>query len=90
MSRPAVFMQPPHPVRLRPAGAGDLDALNGVIEHAAMAWNLAERVKRLSLPTIRTATGWQRVHPEIDGGRRPLMALSRSGRRRRAARHRLD
>lgn len=38
---------------LRPATAGDLDALNGVIERAVMTWDLPERVKRLSLPSYR-------------------------------------
>jgi predicted N-acetyltransferase YhbS len=53
MSRPAVFLQPQPAVRLRPARSDDLDALNDVIERAVMTWNLAERVKRLSLPSYR-------------------------------------
>lgn len=54
MSRPAVFVQPPAAaVRVRPAGADDLAALNGVIERAVMTWRMAERVKRLSLPSYR-------------------------------------
>jgi GNAT superfamily N-acetyltransferase len=38
---------------LRSATAGDLVALNGVIERAVMTWDLPERVKRLSLPSYR-------------------------------------
>lgn len=54
MSRPAVFVQPPAaPVRVRPAGADDLAAVNGVIVRAVMTWRVAERVKRLSLPSYR-------------------------------------
>ena len=54
MTRPAVFMNPPMAaVRLRPARADDLAALNGIIERAVMTWNLPERVKRLSLPSYR-------------------------------------
>lgn len=52
--RPAVFVKPPMAaVRLRPAQAVDLAALNAVIERAVMSWNLPERVKRLSLATYR-------------------------------------
>ncbi|MCL5059663.1 MAG: GNAT family N-acetyltransferase [Candidatus Thermoplasmatota archaeon] len=40
-------------IRIRQAQAGDLAALNGVIERAIMAWQLPERVKRLSLPSFR-------------------------------------
>lgn len=53
MSRPAAVLQSLPAVRLRPARSDDLDALNGVIERAVMTWNLAERVKRLSLPSYR-------------------------------------
>lgn len=54
MNRPAVFMQPPlAAVAPRPACAGDLAALNGVIERAISTWKLPERVKRLSLPSYR-------------------------------------
>lgn len=54
MSRPAVFVQPPvAAVRVRPADADDLAAVNGVIERAVMTWRMAERVKRLSLPSYR-------------------------------------
>ena len=53
MSRPAAFLQPSPAVHLRPARSDDFDALNGVIERAVMTWNLAERVKRLSLPSYR-------------------------------------
>ena len=54
MSRPAVFVQPPAAAaRVRPAGADDLAALNGVVERAVMTWRMAERVKRLSLPSYR-------------------------------------
>lgn len=38
---------------LRQATAADLAAINRVIEAAVMGWNLAERVKRLSLPSYR-------------------------------------
>lgn len=38
---------------LRPAVAGDLDAINTVVERAVMTWNVAERVKRLALPGYR-------------------------------------
>ena len=40
-------------LQLRPAAAGDLDAINAVIERAVMTWKLPERVKRLALPTYR-------------------------------------
>lgn len=40
-------------LRLREAGSADLPALNAVIEHAVMRWNLPERVKRLALPAYR-------------------------------------
>ena len=40
-------------VRLRPAIQADLDAVNRVIELAAMTWELPDRVKRLSLPSYR-------------------------------------
>jgi predicted N-acetyltransferase YhbS len=54
MSRAAVFAQPPSvAVRIRPAGADDLAAVNGVIERAIATWQLPERVKRLSLPSYR-------------------------------------
>jgi GNAT superfamily N-acetyltransferase len=43
----------PTDLRLRAAVAADLDVVNGVIERAVMSWNLAERVKRLSLPMYR-------------------------------------
>jgi GNAT superfamily N-acetyltransferase len=43
----------PQGLRLRVAAAGDLDAVNGVIERAVMSWKLADRVKRLSLPMYR-------------------------------------
>lgn len=53
MSRSAPVLRSTRDVRLRPAQAGDLDALNAVIERAVMTWQLAERVKRLSLPCYR-------------------------------------
>jgi GNAT superfamily N-acetyltransferase len=54
MTRPAVLkQQPADTIRLRPAHADDLGAVNGVIERAIMTWRLAERVKRLSLPSYR-------------------------------------
>lgn len=40
-------------IRLRAAKPADLDNINNVIEAAIMTWNLAERVKRLSLPSYR-------------------------------------
>ena len=43
----------PADVKLRPASAADLDAVNRVIEAAVMNWKLPERVKRLSLPSYR-------------------------------------
>lgn len=43
----------PADVKLRPASAADLDAINRVIEAAVMNWKLPERVKRLSLPSYR-------------------------------------
>lgn len=42
-----------HTLQLRPIRAGDLDAVNAVIERAVMTWDLPERVKRLSLPLYR-------------------------------------
>jgi predicted N-acetyltransferase YhbS len=44
---------PPSTVKIRPATAADLDAVNRVIEAAVMTWKLPERVKRLSLPSYR-------------------------------------
>jgi len=53
MTRPAAFMNPATTaVQLRQA-ASDLAALNAVIERAIMTWQLAERVKRVSLPSYR-------------------------------------
>jgi GNAT superfamily N-acetyltransferase len=50
--RPGVRMNPPaNAVSLREAREEDMAALNGVIERAVMTWQLAERVKRLSLPS---------------------------------------
>ena len=40
-------------LQLRPARAGDLDALNRVSERALMTWDLPDRVKRVSLPLYR-------------------------------------
>lgn len=40
-------------IDLRPAGAGDLEAINAVIEAAVMTWNLPPRVKRLALSSYR-------------------------------------
>jgi GNAT superfamily N-acetyltransferase len=54
MTHPAVFkQQPAGAVHLRQARHEDFAALNGVIERAVMTWQLAERVKRLSLPSYR-------------------------------------
>jgi N-acetylglutamate synthase-like GNAT family acetyltransferase len=54
MMRSAVFMRSPaNAIQLRQARADDIDALNRVIERAIMAWQLPERVKRLSLPSYR-------------------------------------
>lgn len=54
MSRPAVFAAPqPATVRVRPAAVDDLPAINAIVERAVMTWQLAERVKRLSLPSYR-------------------------------------
>jgi GNAT superfamily N-acetyltransferase len=52
MSGSAVLPRP-HAATLRAATATDLPALNGVVERAVMTWKLAERVKRLSLPSHR-------------------------------------
>lgn len=43
----------PAAVTLRPATTADLLALNAIVERAVMTWQLAERVKRLSLPSYR-------------------------------------
>lgn len=41
MSRPAVLLQPPAAaLRVRPAGADGLAAVNGVIERAVMTWRM--------------------------------------------------
>ena len=54
MSRPAVFAAPQRTaVHVRPATVDDLPAANAIIERAVMTWQLAERVKRLSLPSYR-------------------------------------
>lgn len=54
MSRPAVFAQArPAAVTLRAATVADLPAVNAIVERAVMTWQLAERVKRLSLPSYR-------------------------------------
>ena len=54
MSRPAIFMSTlAGVVRIRPAQADELAAINGVIERALMTWQLPERVKRLVLPGYR-------------------------------------
>ncbi len=54
MSGPAGPMAPPAAaVRIRAAGVADLGGVNGVIERAVMGWRMAERVKRLSLPSCR-------------------------------------
>jgi predicted N-acetyltransferase YhbS len=54
MTRPAVLMNAPMAaVHLRQARNDDLLTLNAVIERAVMTWQLAERVKRLSLPSYR-------------------------------------
>lgn len=54
MMQAAVARQPPTAaVQLRQARTDDLAALNNIIERAVMTWQLAERVKRLSLPSYR-------------------------------------
>lgn len=54
MSRPAVFAAPQRTtVRVRPAAVDDLPAINAIVERAVMTWQLAERVKCLSLPSYR-------------------------------------
>lgn len=40
-------------VSIRAATTADLGAINHVVEHAVMTWDLPERVKRLSLPVYR-------------------------------------
>lgn len=40
-------------VTVRTAAITDLEAINRVVEHAVMSWDLPERVKRLSLPVYR-------------------------------------
>lgn len=49
----AAIATPPraNAVHLRRAGTDDLTSLNALIERAVMTWQLAERVKRLSLPS---------------------------------------
>ncbi|MFP5506165.1 MAG: N-acetyltransferase family protein [Gammaproteobacteria bacterium] len=47
----AVFTQAA--VTLRRATIADLPALNEIVERAVMTWQLADRVKRLSLPSYR-------------------------------------
>ena len=37
-------------LKLRPATAADLAAVNAVIQRAASTWELPERVKRLTMP----------------------------------------
>ena len=51
--RPSASAQETPVAALRPAGAGDLDAVNRVIERALGTWALPERVRRLSLPLYR-------------------------------------
>lgn len=52
MMQPAgARQQPASSVPLRQARTTDLAALNGIIGRAVMTWQLAERVKRLSLPS---------------------------------------
>lgn len=46
-------MSGPAAVHLRPATAADLPLMNAIVERAVMSWRLAERVKRLSLPSYR-------------------------------------
>lgn len=54
---PAVFMPSPTTAsHLRQAHADDLPAINGIVERAVAAWQLPERVKRLSLPSYRYQT----------------------------------
>lgn len=51
------------PVTLRAATRADLDAVNAVVEAAVLAWNLPERVKRLSLPVYRyDAADFEALH----------------------------
>ena len=40
-------------VQIRSANENDLDAINQIIEQAVMGWQLAERAKRLALPSYR-------------------------------------
>ncbi|MGA8862592.1 MAG: GNAT family N-acetyltransferase [Gallionella sp.] len=50
-------------IKLRPATAADLVAVNQIIERAVCTWNLPERVKRLALPTYRyNAYDLQHLH----------------------------
>ena len=39
------------PIKLRPGGLSDLDAINDIITRAIGTWTVSERVKRLSLPS---------------------------------------
>lgn len=54
MNRRTVLASVPHAVvHLRAATVDDLAAVNAIVERAVMIWRLAERVKRLSLPSCR-------------------------------------
>ena len=44
-------------LEVRPALSADIDAVNQVIEAAIMGWDLAQRVKRLALPSYRYSAG---------------------------------
>lgn len=59
-------------IRLRPASAADLPAINRVIERAVLTWKLPERVIRLALPSYR-------YHPQDLGHMRLLVAETALG-----------
>lgn len=57
MSRPTILAQArPAQPQLRALTVADLPAVNAIVEAAVMTWKLAERVKRLSLPSYRYHT----------------------------------
>jgi len=75
-----------------PARAEDLAALNGVVERAVMTWQLAERVKRLSLPATATTrtilvtcrSCWRKTPRKASSASLPGMTPARATCRRSA------
>jgi predicted N-acetyltransferase YhbS len=58
--------------KIRPAGKDDLDAINRIIEAAIMTWDLADRVKRLTIPTYK--------YNELDLQHLEIVVAERQGR----------